>query len=209
MKQSNAVLLLESEEQVIRDVICSLRLIDVPVLASASVTEAKQSALNDKPCLILVRLRIQGDDAAGLALARDLAGDQDLRDVPVVLLCTASERRLVEEHTDLFDAQISLPVEFPLFTRQVQGILQRLSGEREHPRELKLLRSETVEKGEVRIDGNADVLYRNLGIISAIQHSVWENLRRDERVGKIPPEQMPGLVAEATREVCSKFNSKK
>ncbi len=206
MKTSNAILLVESEEQVIKDVVCSLRLIDVPVLSSASVAEAKQSALKEKPALILARLRLQDDESAGITLARDLADEKMLGDVPVVVLCTPSEKRLLEG-VDVFDAQISLPVEFPLFTRQVQSLMD--SARKKTKASAVSLVPKAAKAAPAREEENQPPVHNNLAIVSGIQFAVLEKLKNSGALQEKLPEEIPALVAEVTHEVCSKFDPKK
>ncbi|NLF24315.1 MAG: hypothetical protein GX589_01480, partial [Deltaproteobacteria bacterium] len=90
------VLLMEVEDSVIKDVICSLGLVDISVVSSFDVDQAKRMALEAKPNLVLARARISGDEQAGVNLARELAGE-GLR-FPVVALYRQGEKGLIEGH---------------------------------------------------------------------------------------------------------------
>ena len=57
------VLLVESDEGVIKDVTCSLRLMDINVISALSVDEALSSLRDRRASLILTRLAVDSDDA--------------------------------------------------------------------------------------------------------------------------------------------------
>lgn len=195
------VVLLESEENVVKDVVCSLRLVDIPVLASWSVDEAKRLALESRPHLVLARARVSGDENAGVRLAQALAAER--RGLPVVALYTPGERPLIEPHRGLFASEIGLPVEFPEFTYTVQRIISGLksvpTGEAsqspavDQPTAAPSTPSAAEEAGA-----------RELGmlIVYDVQHRVAEILAKDPRLARARPGEVFDIIQEATRTVC-------
>jgi len=195
------ILLLESDEQIVKDVIASLRLIDVSVQLVRTASEVKPAAREKRPALILLRLRLQGDQKAVIELAAELAADEELREVPAAVLCTESEKRLLEGHLHLFDAAINLPVEFPEFTKQVQRVMEARRG------------GVTRESRPGPEAGEAsqwpEAAQRNLGIACAIQHAVIEKLKREGRLFGAGAAAVAALVMEATAEICAHFDPRK
>jgi len=202
------VLLLEAEESVIKDVTCSLRLIDIPVLASKDIGDAKRLILESRPTLVLARARVSGDDQAGVNLARELAA-QEQGGCPVVALFTPGERKLVEEHQDLFVSRIGLPVEFPDFVRQVQGILESLTsasqGKRPSVSGGTCAEEGTTMQGECGVE----VTTRNLLIAYELQQQVIERLKQNARVSSASVREMLELVEQTTAAVCASFGQGK
>ena len=190
------ILLLESEESVIKDVTCSLKLVDIPVLSFWNVDEARRMALESQPELILARARVGDDAGAGVSLARALAGEKEGRAFPVVVLLTQSERGLIGEHRRLFVSEIGLPVEFPAFTRQVQKILTGLKTD--------AACAAVPAKETAAVSAPcADRHDRNMLIAFEIQHRVMDLLRKDGRLAESEAKRVPGLIQEITDQVCA------
>ena len=227
MTAARSVLLMESEKTVIKDLTCSLRLIDLPVKEVGSVLEAKSCARNTKPAMVLARPVVGSDSQAGVTLARELSTDQELQSIPIVLLCTPSEKSVIEKDLDLFDGEVVLPVEFPAVTYQIQDLLKRFAEGKKEPAETiqKVVPVDTVEQvakaglalngtlngavTEVTIPRLTPEQERNLHIAYRIQLAVLDELRRSKFFGKIEPEKVPHVVAAVTKSVCHYFNQKK
>lgn len=205
------ILLLESEESVIKDVTCSLRLVDIPVLASFDVVDAKRVAIESRPNLVLARARIGGDSLAGVNLARALAGEG--AGFSVVALYAPGEKGLIDEHRDLFVSEIGLPVEFPHFTRQVQQILASLQPEAQEGHADKAGAASSVKPAEVPhqppAESAAEVRGRNLLIAYDLQLGVLDQLRQDPHLSKASVREMVDLVQDTTKRVCASFDQRK
>ena len=227
MSEAQAVLLVESEQSVIKDLTCSLRLIDLPVYSAGSVLEAKSSVRSKRPSLVLVRSVVGDDPQAGVTLARELSVDQELGSLPVVLLCTPSEKSLLEGSLELFDAELNLPIEFPSVTYQIRDILKRFEKGKAIKDHALLDRviPDTVERvakavalgggaadGAVAADFSMPPLTpeqeRNLHVAYRIQLAVLDELRRSRFFGKIGEDKVPHVVAAITNTVCQYFNDK-
>ena len=223
MTAARSVLLMESERAVIKDLTCSLRLIDLPVQEVGSVLEAKSCVRSNKPALVLARPVVGSDSQAGITLARELSADRELQSIPVVLLCTPSEKSLIENDLNLFDAEVILPVEFPAVTYQIQDLLKRFAAGKNAAAEPlnKTAPVDTVEQvtraglvlngtiAEVAIPRLTPEQERNLHVAYRIQLAVLDELRRSRFFGKIDPEKVPNVVAAVTKSVCHYFDQEK
>jgi hypothetical protein len=210
---ASAVLLLESEETVIKDVTCSLRLVDVPVIAFWDVAEAKRVAVERRPALILARARIRGDDQAGASLAMALAGEKLLDEMPVVVLYTQGEKELVESQRSFFFSEIGLPVEFPYFTNRVRNIMeeirtrsQRAAGPESAAGKGALGVGKIEGRAETGLAGEKD--RRNMLIAYDIQLRVLDQLKRGDILSKVGEHQVPGIVESVTHQICAAFDKK-
>ncbi len=225
------VLLLESEEGVIKDITCSLRLIDIPVIATISLEEARSKILETKPSLILVRAKIAGETQAAVTLAERIAADDQLDKVPVIVLCTATEKNDITPKLGMFQGELLLPVEFPAFALKVQELLRTALGAQPESSVI----TTSVTAGQTRPAGvwgwkpgqkapvtpiaaksadtaqvaDPEIKDRNFSIAYAIQSKVLRELEKDGRLAHAKVEHVPGIVNQVTAKVCVKYASEK
>ena len=118
------LLLVESDPDVALDILTSIKLIQVPVTVVATVAKALTEIGANSPLMVLSRVAVDEDSAAALKLAQALLTIEQAP--PLVVLCRNAERGRIEKYLELFAGELPLPVEFPMFTQQLQQLLQEL-----------------------------------------------------------------------------------
>lgn len=128
MSSVSSVLLVDEDEAVVQDVVCSLRLVELPVHVAKTADQALVLALEHKPQLVLMFLSRTGS-AAGVevGLGRLFKQNPDLKDIPLLALCDGERLENFGPGRELFDGLLKVPVEFPAFTYDVQRYLGRRS----------------------------------------------------------------------------------
>jgi DNA-binding NtrC family response regulator len=217
-----SVLLLETDKQVVKDVTCSLRLVDIAVHAAGSVTELINEAKRKRPGLVITRAGVVGDEKAGVRLAEELASKEELAAVPVVLLCTSSERSAIEKYIEMFDAEVALPIEFPSVTYQIQEVLDKSTAEAKVSSML-LEPEMPLEDGVSKVmqaveEGRGDLptaaikpmdcenRRRNLVIAYDIHIAVLRELEQSRMFGSLNSARVPQVVAAVTQSVCNAYD---
>lgn len=209
----SSVLLVEPDEAVIKDVVCSLRLIDIPVSSARTIEEAFEIAQKKLPTLILTRTKIATDDQAGQKLVEKLRQDLGLQSLPVYALCTSSELDMLGEVRGLFTGVVPLPVEFPAFPEQIKKIVDfdATSHTITEPAQAVLAQVERQEIPETASDKPVDIEIkdRNFSVAYAIQSRVLQELESDGRIHHARLEQVPGIVNQVTARVCVRYTTDK
>lgn len=209
----SSVLLVEPDEAVIKDVVCSLRLIDIPVSSARTIEEAVELAQQKIPTLILTRTKIATDSQAGQKLVEKLRQDSGLQALPVYALCTSSELEMLGDFREFFTGVVPLPVEFPAFPEQIKKIVAFDSASHSitEPAEAVLVRVERQGIPEVASDKPVDIEIkdRNFSVAYAIQSRVLQELESDGRIHHARLEQVPGIVNQVTARVCVRYTTEK
>jgi CheY-like chemotaxis protein len=200
MNSSESILLLSSEEDVIKDVVCSLSLVNLPVVITRNLNEARTAVSESVPKLILTRLAIKGNDKAGLDFARILATEINFSHIPVVALLRKGEQDLLQADADSFAATIYLPVEFPTFTQQVQDVLTNTTINTSYGGAL------SASVNEKRTEATRE---QKLELVNHIHASVLDWLEKSQVFASAHLEDVPSLLAHITNEVCIKFEQNK
>lgn len=193
----DSILLLSSEEDVIKDATYSLNLINVPLSVARTMLDAELMLQRTLPRLIICRLHLKTQEKAGLLFARSVSEDSRLCFIPRVLLAKKPELNSVKTESGYFFAQLLLPIVFPVFTQQVQAILSQLTVQA-HYKE---------ERAEVRFDPQRDPNYK-FKLVEDIHRKVVELIKQSEVFRSAMPQDVPTVVAHITNEVCTNFDVK-
>ena len=218
MSEGRSLLLLEENEGVIKDVVCSMRLIGIAVQVAHSVAECHSLALSLKPALVLVRARIKSSAQAAHELRARFAKDPEVCRLPLVVIGTSSELALLG--TDDFGGQIAVPVEFPTFANEVQkklvGLAGILSSRAPAPAAGECQLAVPEKASEVPPAGSeahglsarpeSMSLENKLLAVYAIQMAVLDELKGSAAFLDAAPSEVAGRVAEVTAKVCKSFN---
>lgn len=183
------VLLLDSDDNVVKDVTYSLRLVKLDVEVVSTVLDAKKSVVREKPGLVLARHHLPGEQNAAHRLAAELSEHPDYAELTVVGLYDAPAEIPPEKPAPYFEAFV-LPVEFPVFTRKVEELLSRSK-----------VRATGAESARLaREAGERERLSRGLQTAHLLQQQALELVKAELMKG--PIEDVPGCLLEATRKVC-------
>lgn len=208
-----SVALVDSDPQVINDVTCSLRLVNVPLASATSVDDAKRLLAEVKPNLILVRPTIQGDKQAGARVIEYISLQDELKAIPLVALVTHNERHHIERVRSMCTGELLLPVEFPTFTQQVMSFIAggKTGGRKEAKPAQVALASENGESraAQPAAVSSAATPTSDARLVSAyaIQLAVLEQLKSNESFQRASLGEVPKIVAEVTNQVCLSFSS--
>ncbi|RMG39756.1 MAG: hypothetical protein D6719_12565 [Candidatus Dadabacteria bacterium] len=212
-----SIVLFDSDPGVIEDVICSMRLVNIPVHKAESVEAAKKVIFDERPALVLARAKVKDDTKASARLVRELHRSPGLGRIPVVVLCRPSERELVEDDLDLFSGQIELPVEFPAFTQRVQDFISN-----------PVVRKPTIKPAATPVEEAADISSADnqpeieqssdsqaeielpvhderLLLLYSLQQDVVEHLKQDREFLDLPLYEVPRYIAQVTHSLAAKF----
>ena len=221
MARLHSVLLLDSDLGTIKDVTCSLRLVNIPVTAVPSVAEAVRSLEVVKPSLVIARRRVADSETAAIDLVDQVASATG---TPVVLLVKPGEEQLFDGTLERFDGVIHLPVEFPVFTYKVQELLGKLAqkGARaaDVDNSVKKQEDASMETLDELPDPDASVGTQqaasqvsmkpsNLSVAYDIQLRVIGELSKTANFATADVEEVSRLVSEATARVCKTYEPRK
>lgn len=206
MNQDKAILLIEQEEQVIKDVRCSLKLIDIPLLTVADLPQALTSIEVETPLLILLRLKIEDTTAPELSLARELITSDHTKGVPVVVLCTESEKDIIKHDLPLFSGIINLPLAFPTFINEIRTFINQ-----SQKIDSCILASSTNDSDSIaeKMHKSASDLHHNLAVLYGVQAAVFDKLKNERILETATEADLLLSIAEATRIVCASFDINK
>ena len=227
MSKLLSVLLVESDEFVVKDVTASLRLANIPVMVAHSLSEVEKILGEVRPGMLLIRAGVGADDEINQFVKR-FVSRQDIEQIPIVLLMKNSERTRVETSVKYCRGTVGLPVEFPAFTYRIQELfaartvvpkvdeaeLPTSSGvpegapsseptEKSSKRSTKGSSAPRVESPGARatirgVDDRMVVAY-------SIQLLVLEAIRKNPAFESANVEEVPKLVAEITNRICLSY----
>jgi hypothetical protein len=181
-----SVLLVETEEGVIKDVSFGLGLINQPLEVAPSVLDAKKSIVRRKPALVIARNALGGEPKAAERLARELSEHGEYEDLTVVgLYDHVKELPAEDEKPSRTYEAISLPLEFPLFSRKIEEYLARS------------------KVNAARVQVQRDSVRDQLSMARALQERVLQLVERE--LAAKSGASVPELVLEATRIVCGEL----
>ncbi len=218
MTQGETCLLFGCDASTESDIIASMKLIEMDVLRAESIEEAKRAMLEMKPKLVFARCDVSGDSNPAVELSKNVKSHVDLQTTPIVLLHEKDEPGY--EKTNIFEASLKLPVEFPTFTQQVRKLIEHFEKHPPEPREipdedLASVASHQQQKAEAICEvessdrergGSMTPLDKRMVVAYGIQMRLLEVLRSDMRFQNAGLETLPEVVAEVTAEVCREFN---
>lgn len=225
MSKLLSVLLVESDEYVIKDVTASLRLANIPVMVAHSLGEVDKILGEVKPSMLIVRATV---DAEVNSYVKAFVRRKDVDQVPIVVLAKNSEEELVAGCRPYCRGMVGLPVEFPAFTYRVQELFTKKT-ETIPCDDEEDITSEEVEvtevitekkKGKSKKGGAAIADIDPLGTTAkatirsvdqrmvaaySIQLLVLEALRKNPAFEHAGVEEVPKLVAEITNKICLSY----
>lgn len=199
MHSGQAILVLETDAEVISDIQHSLRLLHIPVHVERSVSDAKRVMLEHRPCLVITRYHVTGEAEAGLKLARGVSAHETLRRIPLVLLLTAEESQTLNIPPGLFRGMLTLPVVFPHFTQHVQDLISQVI-------------VEARKAGPAAIPAEASHVSDprdRMAAVYKLQYEIIERLRGLPEFQGADPTEVRSLYFRAAQEVCSGHIAKK
>lgn len=198
MGNTNSILLLGSDEDVIKDVMCSLSLINLPLTVARTLQEGRRALEREIPGMIFCRINLKTQEKGGLLFARFLAEDPEYHRIPRVLLAKKNELELLGEEMDLFYGHLILPVVFPNFTHQVQSLLSKLAVQSTYPDE--------PQHGD-QFDPARDPNYK-FRIVQEIHAAVLKVLQSSDVFMTARPQDVPDIVSHVTNELCLRYEVK-
>lgn len=201
MTNSETILLVGSDEDVIKDVHTSLSLVNMPLVVARTLQDARRYLERATPRLILCRVHLRTQEKGGLQFARFVAQDHEFRHIPRVLLAKKPELEALSAEMDFFYGHLLLPVVFPVFTQQVQALLQKLtvqSSYEEAPQPVK-------PPARNQFDPNSDPNYK-FKIVQEIQTAVMNSLKASEVFYSARPDEIPDMLAQVTNELCTRYS---
>lgn len=203
--------MLETDELVTRDIRWSLKPLDLEVKAFGSVTEVLQALSVSTPECILTRILVHGvhgDEIVGFVLVEKLLAAN--LQIPVIAACSNSELAYVKGKEAIFEAVLSLPVEFPRFTEVVKGLLENsFSGSNPELPPVRTASIPVASDDTRRIfeeQAGNPTLERNVLLVYQIHHLVLKELESQGEFHGLLPHQVPRILLDVTRKVCGKVS---
>lgn len=201
---SKAILLYESDNEVIKDIVASLGLVGVSVTTVSNEAEALREIAKKTYALVLSRPSVSGSKGAAESLLNKQLGDPRMREVPHVLVCKAGEEQQLSGKGEGFAGVLKLPVEFPRFAEELSAFL---SGG--YVPWTKVVAKPKEEKNEAQSENDANSKlpwhHKNMLVVYALHDAVLAELRKMDRFESLPKEKIPELVHTITGSVVRQF----
>lgn len=220
--ENRSCVLFGADPGIVGDVRSALGVIQLQVLAAGDIDQlGNLMAAEPPPQAVLFRPGTREDQTLGLKTASSLRGRPSLREIPFVLIATEGEQSALPAEIPFFDGILTIPVEFPTFTKQVQEFLETFDpnmrpdlpaggsgGEFEFPDEAPGNAAPSSAQS-FQSAGSAEFaadLEERLLIVYAIQVRVLEELRRSEHFSSVPLDKIGSMLMQVTEKVSRSFN---